>query len=151
VLSSIDWFIMIGMKAKQIDDNWVLRFELGDNFAEALTQWANDSEVKSAFFHGLGGATNVTLGYYSLEDRQYHFKDFEGVLEVVSLHGNIAQKDGQVKLHAHGVISDTDFKTFGGHIKGMITGPTLELLVTPLSQELHRVPDEEVGLDLLDL
>jgi len=139
------------MKSRQIDGNWLLRFELGDNLNEQIVVWANSNNVKSGFFHGLGGAIQVTLGFYSLAERQYHFIDIEEPLEIVSLHGNLSQKDGNLKIHAHGTVADSSFKTKGGHIKNMVTGPTLELLVTPFSQILQRRPDDEIGLDLLEI
>jgi len=139
------------MKSRQIDGNWLLRFELGDDFIEQITAWASLNNVNSGFFHGLGGAIEVTLGFYSLAEKQYHFIDIEEPLEIVSLHGNLAQKDDALKIHAHGVVADSAFKTKGGHIKNMVTGPTLEVLVTPFSQTLQRRPDEEIGLDLLEI
>jgi predicted DNA-binding protein with PD1-like motif len=139
------------MKSKQIDDKWVLRFELGDDFNEQLTVWAEANAVESGFFHGLGGAIEVTLAFYSLAEKTYHDKDFAESLEIVSLHGNLSKKDDKLKIHAHGVIADAEYHTHGGHIQRMITGPTLELLFTPLSQQLTRSYDQEIGLDLLDL
>jgi predicted DNA-binding protein with PD1-like motif len=72
-------------------------------------------------------------------------------VEVVSLLGNVARKDGKPKLHLHGAFGDRNAKTYSGHVVEAFVNPTLEVFLTDLGRELRRERDARTGLDLLVL
>ena len=72
-------------------------------------------------------------------------------MEVLSFVGNIAEADGNPKLHAHVVIGKRDGTAHGGHLLNGRVWPTLEMIVAETPAHLRRLKDEETGLPLIDL
>lgn len=138
------------MQHFQSGDNHVLIFQKGERFIESLTGFCTENGIDAGFFHGLGGALSAEIGYYHLDDQEYEFTELGEVLEIVSLHGNIALKDGSPFIHAHGVFSDTKLRTYGGHIKELVVGGTCELQLQAYNTSWQRIHDESTGLDLID-
>ncbi len=119
---------------------------------EALEKFMQENELPGAWLSGLGGALEATLGFYDLEKKEYQWQTFEGLREVASLTGNIAfDETGKPVFHLHGVFSDQKYQTIGGHVKDLVAGATLELFVHRTYKPLHRKPDPETGLSLLDI
>ena len=58
-------------------------------------------------------------------------------------------KDGEPFVHMHGIFTGTDNKAFGGHVKEMGVGVTLEVILTPLASSLDRQPNDDIGLFLI--
>lgn len=139
------------MKAKRISDNWLLRFEIEEDFLESLSAWAQANGVKSGFFNGVGGAKSTSLGFYDVSQKQYHFQELDSFLEVVSINGNLTQNNGQFKIHAHAVLSDDQLRTYGGHVQKLVVGGTLEIFFTPFDVIVGRQHSDVIGLDLLDI
>lgn len=127
----------------------ILVLQLGDKLQEKLGEHARKHELVSAWVEGLGGAKSMTLGYYNIEQRQYTWKDFDEVHEILKLSGNLAWVDGEPVWHIHGAFSNSEFNTVGGHVKELVVGATCELFITPLDAPLTRVFDDETGLKLL--
>lgn len=132
------------------DNAATLVFEKGEPFIATLTDFCKEQQITAGFFHGLGGALSAELGYYHLDRQEYVFRKLDLVLEVVSLHGNITLKDDEPFIHAHGVLSDAAFTTYGGHIKELIVGGTLEVHFDSFGAKWRRVPDNETGLSLIE-
>ncbi|CAN5607372.1 hypothetical protein BH23PAT1_BH23PAT1_4560 [soil metagenome] len=84
--------------------------------------------------------------------RQYIWKKLDRLLEIVSLHGTLSWDGKEPHAHFHGVVSDEDMRTYGGHVREMEVGGTCELFVHVWnSAKLKRSDDPETGLKLLDL
>lgn len=131
--------------------NHVLRFNKGEQLAPLLEQFAAEQHIDGAWLSGLGAATALTLGFYDLDKQEYQWQDFDGLYEVVSLQGNIAlDENGQPVFHLHGVFSDAEYHTVGGHVKDLVVGGTLELFAHRTFKPLGRTFDPNVGLKTLD-
>lgn len=127
----------------------VMRFEKGERFFEVFQSWFAKKGIQGAFFYGLGGATMIKAGSYSLETKQYTFKEFrDDHFEVLNLSGNVSMSDGAIKIHCHITFSDHALASFGGHVEELIVGGTLEVYVHHM-QPLSRHADEQTGLALL--
>jgi predicted DNA-binding protein with PD1-like motif len=132
--------------------NYVIKLKPGDRLSAAIEQFAVETKIEGAWVEGLGAAKEVTLGFYDLDKQEYQWRSFEGLRELASLTGNLAfDQDGKLVLHAHGVFSDRDYKTIGGHIKDLIAGATVELFVHRSYEPLRRRLDPEVGLQTFDV
>ncbi|HSE29375.1 MAG TPA: PPC domain-containing DNA-binding protein [Candidatus Saccharimonadales bacterium] len=133
--------------------NYVIRLNKDERLSEALKEFLQKTEVDGAWILGIGGAQEATLGFYSLKTKQYNWRTFSDLMEVTSLQGNIAvDEDGEPVFHMHGTFAGEDFNSFGGHVKDLIVGGTLEIFVHRTDDmPLSRKHDTEVGLDLLDL
>lgn len=134
--------------------NDIIRLEKGEWLIESLEKFVQTSnpELPGAWISGLGGAQEATIGFYDLEQREYIWQTFSDLREVVSLTGNIAfDESGKPLFHLHGVFSDRQFQTVGGHVKDLKAGATLELFIHRTYKSLQRKQDDETGLRLLEL
>lgn len=141
---------IFNMQYYELTNGFTLVFKKGEPFIATLTDFCQAQGINAGFFHGLGGVLSVELGYYYLDSKEYEFKRLDEVLEIASLHGNVAIKDGQPFIHAHGVFSDAGLNTYGGHIKEMKVGGTCELQLQVFDTKWHRKKDEDTGLSLID-
>lgn len=139
------------MKHKQVDDRFILKIEQGEKVHQALTQFCDDHNIQNAIISGIGAASQVTCGYYDLQQREYRFKEYVDLVEVVSYQGNIMIKEGSLFVHAHGTFSDTDNQVFGGHVEEMTVGVVMEIILTPLGSSITRTFDENTGLYLMNI
>lgn len=139
------------MRHQKIDDKYVIRIDKGEKVMAALTNWCKEQGVRSGFFSGIGAVEHASCGYYNLEEKKYYFTTYNQPLEVISMIGNVAIKDGEPFLHVHAVFSDTENNAFGGHVEEMTVGVVLEVSLEPLSKEVVREHDECIGLYLMDV
>ncbi len=120
----------------------------GEDFFGKFREFLKRNRVNSGFFYGLGGFQKAELAFYDLRTKKYNKKKFLGPFEVLSIKGNIAQGDDDIALHAHVVLGDKNFKTFGGHLMNATISGTLELNIVDAGM-LERKFDDETGLNLL--
>jgi len=132
--------------------NYVIKLTPDERLSAVIEQFVQETKIEGAWVSGLGAAKEVELGFYDLETKEYHWKTFEGLRELASLTGNLAfDQEGKIMLHAHGVLSDQNYSTIGGHIKDLVAGATVELFIHRTFQPLHRKLDPGVGLQTFDL
>jgi predicted DNA-binding protein with PD1-like motif len=139
------------MTFKPSGQKFLIRLFKGEEIISTLTKFCEEQNIQSAWISGLGGSTQITLGYYNLAEKSYHWKDFSGDLEIVSLTGNVSVHDSKPFLHIHTTISNEELQCFGGHLKSGIVAATLEIVLEKLDSSIERKMDDEVGLNLLDL
>lgn len=120
----------------------------GDDFSGKLQDFLRRNRINSGFFSGLGGFQKAELAFYDLRTKKYNKKKFIGPFEVLSISGNVAQGVDDIFIHAHVVLGDKNFKTFGGHLINATVGGTLELNISEAGM-MERKLDDETGLNLL--
>jgi predicted DNA-binding protein with PD1-like motif len=130
---------------------YLLKIEKGELVVETIASFCWEQGIKNALISGIGAVEWVKCGYYALKEKQYYFTEYDELVEVVSLTGNVMQKDEQPFVHVHGVFTDTKNMAFGGHILEMRVGVVLEVVLEPLDSTFSRLPDECIGLSLVDL
>lgn len=130
---------------------FIIRLDRGENVVQSLTQFCEENNIMNATFTGIGAVEHLTCGYYALHEKKYHFTDYDELIEVVSLTGNVMVRDGKPFIHVHGVFTDTKNVAFGGHIVEMRVGVVLEVVLTPLQSTLERKLDDCIGLALIDI
>lgn len=65
---------------------------------------------------------------------------------------SIAWKDNKVALHTHGVVTDKNFKAYGGHLlKATVGTGSVEIMITVHDKMLERKKDPTLGADVLQL
>lgn len=143
------------MKTKKLgadgDQTYALVFEPGDDMLADLRAFARKLHMKAAHFSGIGGFSDVVLGYFDPDAKQYKPIPLEEQVEVVSLTGDIALgEDGQPAVHAHAVVGRSDGSTRAGHLLDAHVRPTLELVLVQTPRHLQRRLDQATGLPLLD-
>jgi predicted DNA-binding protein with PD1-like motif len=133
--------------------NYTLRFEKGEMFVEQLTSFVREQNVRGGWIVGLGGLAWAELGFYDLKAQEYQWKKLDMTLELTSLTGNIAWKDGEPALHLHANVGDAGLQVYGGHLKQAEVAGTVEIFIHRWLKEegLNRALDEQTGLNLLQL
>ncbi len=139
------------MHALKTPTTIILRIDKGEEVVKSITDYCVRENIANAYFSGIGAVDVLTCGYYNLEEKQYHFKEYAEPLEVVSLSGNVMLKDGTPFVHVHGVFTDIENRAFGGHIVEMHVHVVLEVMLTPLSSRVVRIHDDCIGLSLMEL
>jgi predicted DNA-binding protein with PD1-like motif len=121
----------------------------GDEAVGAVTAAAADRGITGAQVTAVGGLQRAELGYYDRTARDYSHIPVSEQVEVLSLLGDIADRDGKPQLHLHAVLGRHDGSTVGGHLLSGIVWPTLEVVVTEVAPELAKRFDPETGLAVL--
>jgi uncharacterized protein len=108
------------VKAKMIQEaaqkTYALIFETGDEVAGGLLDFARRNHLAGSHFTAIGAFSDVTLGYFDWAKKEYKKIPIREQVEVVSLVGDIALKDGEPKVHAHVVVAKSDGTAHGGHL-----------------------------------
>lgn len=76
---------------------------------------------------------------------------FNGPIELLSCQGMIGHTPGgEISLHIHGIICDSNMKLYGGHfVDGCITLVTVEITIIEITNtDLLRELDEETGFSI---
>lgn len=125
--------------------------EKGDEAAAALSAFAHDHHLTGAGVTAVGAFREATLAYFDPGSMSYEEIPVREQVELVSLVGDIALRDGEPALHAHVVLARRDGSTVGGHLRRAVVWPTLEVVVTETPAHLRKHVDAETGLALIDL
>ena len=136
------------MRVRREGNRIFIRLETGDEVHPSLVALAEREHVAGGWLNGIGAATEVELGHYSLERKDYDRVNVEGDVEVASVSGTVGLVDGKPFVHLHAVVSDRQCVTRGGHLFRATTGATLEFVMLVAEAPIERTPDEATGLNL---
>lgn len=130
---------------------YVVVFAPGEEVVDGLTRFAADEGLTAAEITGLGAMSDCVLGFFDLDRKDYARIPIREQVEVLTLVGNIAVKDGEAKLHPHVVVGKRDGTAHGGHLLEGHVRPTLEVMITETPAHVRRRTDPATGLPLIDL
>jgi uncharacterized protein len=145
------------VRAKEIDSRdgrrtFAVVFDTGDEVASGILDFARQHAIVGAYFTAIGALSDVTLGYWRWETKDYVRIPLHEQVEVLSLAGNVAlAPDGAPKVHAHVVVGKADGTAHGGHLLEGHVRPTLELMLVETPRHLRRTHDPATRLALLDV
>jgi uncharacterized protein len=140
------------MNFQMLEQNtFALIFDKDDEFISGLTSFAKEKYLGGSHFTAIGAFRTVMLGYFDRDKKNYKKIPIEEQVEVLSLVGDIALKDGAPQVHAHVVVGKSDGTAHGGHILEARVWPTLEVVLSEAPKHLRRKFDAESGLALIDL
>jgi len=143
------------MKYKLIHDGpqktYAVVFDPGDEVVSGLVGFAEHHGLSASQLTGLGAFSDVVLGFFDLETKDYERIPIDEQVEVVSFVGDIALKDGKPKLHPHVVVAKRDGSAWGGHLLEAHVQPTLEVIIIESPAHLRRQTDEATGLPLIEI
>jgi predicted DNA-binding protein with PD1-like motif len=144
------------MRHKRLDRGddtrrWAIILDTDDEVTECIGRFAREQQLHAAHFTAIGACRHVVLGYYEWERREYRRNSFDRQLEVVSLIGDVASKDGEPQVHMHAVLGQENGGALAGHLLEARIRPTLEIMLTETPAELHKRFDPEAGLALIHI
>jgi uncharacterized protein len=143
------------MRWKQIEDEpktFVLVFETGDEIASLLAQFAAGQGLAGSSFKAIGALSFAQLGWLNWETKKYDPACLlDEQVELLSLIGDIALRDGEPQVHAHGVVGRSHGTAHGGHLLEARVRPTCELILTESPIHLQKKYDPETGIALIQV
>ena len=144
-----------GMRMRELSRSpgvrhYVIVFSPNDELLSGMTEFATREKVTDAHFNAIGGVSDAKLAWYDLSRKAYRVIPVTSQSEIDSITGDIAMLDGKPVVHAHGVVSDPDGRSTGGHVLEAHIRPTLEVFVDAMDAPLFKKRDPAQGLALID-
>ena len=127
-----------------------IRMDRGDEIISGLLKICSKEGIKSATFSGIGGCSEAEIQTFIPETGSFETKTLTGMLELVSLNGNITTDDeGNLYHHTHAVFSyknNVEHYIIGGHLKSVTVLYTAEMELRPvIGGVIKRIHDPETG------
>jgi len=112
---------------------------------------AREQSWTSGSLTGLGGVKEVQLAYFDLDRSEYLPIRVPGIVELVSLTGNLALVNGEPFWHLHAAVSDRNGNVTAGHLSSLEVAITVECWLDVSTTPVSRARDPKTGLNLLDI
>lgn len=132
----------------KVEAGYLMVLREGDTIIQELEKFAVTENIPSANFTGMG-FVNMTFGFYDFEAKKFNPKEFTDV-EMASMHGTIAWQDGKPFVHAHGTVTDSEFKAYGGHIlSGTVGTGSVEIFIIVHDKKFERIKEKALSANVL--
>jgi predicted DNA-binding protein with PD1-like motif len=126
-------------------------FTTGEEVISGLQRLADEQRFSASHFTAIGAFSRLVVAFFDWDTKTYQRLPIDEQVEVLSLGGDIALRDGRPVLHAHVVVAKRDGTAHGGHLMEAHVRPTLEVVLTESPTHLYRELDQESGLALIRL
>jgi predicted DNA-binding protein with PD1-like motif len=113
-------------------DQFFLRLDPGEELIESLRRFAAAGDRHGncdmyAITSGVGMVDGVALGFFCVPRDDYDVTHIDGVLDLNTVSGNVARRDGLWVPHVHVTLNRPDYSVCGGHVMSARTHITMEL------------------------
>lgn len=144
------------MEYKKMKKTIYLRIDKEENVIETIKKVCEKEAIHSGYFQGIGACDSAILSTYIPEQNDFVDHKISGMLEMVSLMGNITMTcDNQLFLHSHAVFSYLnkvkEITTTAGHLKETQISYTGEIIITPADDVIGRQFDTNAGIEVWKL
>lgn len=139
------------MQCQRTSYGWVIRFDAGEELFAGLRAFALEHGVRAGVISGIGAVGEAELGFFIRASRTYVRRVFTGEHEILGLHGNLSELDGEPFPHCHLMLAGEDFVAYGGHLfRGVVT-VTAEVHVVTSPDAIVRATRPDLGYNPLAL
>ena len=143
------------MDYRKFGDTVYIRMDRGDEIIGGILDICKKEQILSATFSGIGGCGEAQIQTYLPETNKFEMQKICGMLELVSLTGNvITDEQGELYHHTHALFSFKDGEQHcvaAGHIKSITVSYTAEIELRPvIGGVIRRKYDEETGTGFWD-
>ncbi len=133
-----------------------LRIDKGEKVIATIKKVCEKEQVEGGFFQGIGACGRAVLSTWIPEKQDFIHHTFTGMLELVSLTGNISiDRNGEPFTHSHAVFSylkdNGEVAVVAGHLEEAEISYTGEIILTPAEAKIERTFDENAGIDVWKL
>jgi predicted DNA-binding protein with PD1-like motif len=90
--------------------------EEGDDWREAIEGFADEAEVGSAWFTGVGAVTDADVWHYDPGDAVHRAVRFDEPLTLAVCVGGVSTDDGDVVARPHAVLTRPSGQAVGGYL-----------------------------------
>lgn len=138
------------MDYRKFGSTYYIRLDRGDEIISSILGICKKEGISSAIYTGIGGCGSAEIQTFIPETGQFEVQKLEGMLELVSLTGNIVTDDKNNYFHhTHAVFSYKDGEEHcvaAGHMKTITVLYTAEIELRPVvGGNIKRKYDEETG------
>lgn len=138
------------MTYKKLGETYYIRMDRGDEIVSCLMGVCKTEGILSACFSGIGGCQSAKIQVFIPERGGFETETAEGMLELVSLLGNvISDENDQLYHHTHALFTYLDHgqhKSISGHLKSAVVLYTAEIELRPVKGGvIRRQYDPETG------
>ena len=137
------------MDYRRMNDVCYVRVDKGEEVISELLRVCQRENIQSAIFTGIGGCSHAELQTFIPEQGAFETEAIDGMLELISLTGNVFSDRGQLFHHAHAAFSykeDGAHKMAAGHLKAVTVLYTAEIELRPvIGGVIRRKHDPETG------
>lgn len=143
------------MEYRKYGDAYYLRVDKNEEIISCILDVCRRERIPSATFSGIGGCQSATIQTFIPEKGVFEPEQLSGMLELVSLTGNIvAGENGRQYHHTHASFAfktGNEHKMAGGHLASATVLYTAEIELRPvLSGQIRREYDPETGTGFWD-
>jgi len=139
------------MEVRKAGGGLIIRLDTGDEIVASLKKACRELPANFAHFSGIGACRSAEISHFDTLEKKYNSRKLAGMLEIVSLTGNIATVGNEPFVHAHIALGLPDFSVLGGHLVSAEISPACEIILEQLPLSVGRRQDAESGLKLLKL
>lgn len=138
------------MEYRKYGDTFYIRMDRGDEIIEKILMVCKEEGIHSCTFNGIGGCGKAEIQTFIPETGIFEMRRLEGMLELVSLNGNvITDENGDYYHHTHAVFAykvGEDHRVAAGHMKSIMVSYTAEIELRPVVDGgIKRKYDSETG------
>ena len=143
------------MEYRKFGEKIYIRMDKGDEILSNILAVCKKEQILSAVFSGIGGCGEAEIQTFIPEKQAFETRTIQGMLELVSLNGNIIADDQEeIYLHAHGMFAYKEGERHcvsGGHLKSATVLLTGEIeLRSVMGGTILRKPNSETGTGFWD-
>jgi hypothetical protein len=135
------------MDYRRLNDICYVRIDKGEEIVTELLRVCREEGIASAVFTGIGGCCRAELQTFIPDKGEFETETFDGMLELVSLTGNVVSDGGALAYHAHAAFAYKDgakHRMAAGHLKSATVLYTAEIELRPVKGGvITRKPDAE--------
>ena len=138
------------MDYRKYHNTYYIRVDKNEEIIKNLMDICEKEKIASAVFSGIGGCKEAEIQTFIPESGTFETETLSGMLELVSLNGNIiTDDDGKYFHHTHAMLTyknGNEHKAAGGHIRSIKVLYTAEVELRPvIDGEIKRKYDPETG------
>ncbi len=146
------------MEYKKTVNRIYIRMDKDDEILNGIRNVCQELGIKAATFQGIGACDKVTVATFIPEKQEFLHHERNGMLEMVSLQGNIVTNDqGELVEHAHGMFSyltseHEEIAFIGGHLLSARVSYTAEIVLDMVEEgSIGHKLDKLTGINVWKL
>lgn len=141
------------MDYKKLGEIFYIRIDKDEEVLNKVMDVCKNENILTGQFQGIGACSTVTVSTYLPKIDKFTDHIMSGMLEMVSLVGNITRDDNGVPfLHSHAVFSYLDNagkpSVLAGHLTKAIISYTGEISIIPAKGTICRMIDSKTGISI---
>ncbi len=136
------------MVFKQFGYKYIIRIDKGEEIVSTLKSFCIEQNIKLGTIQGIGATNKATIGLFLTETKSYQKKELTGDMELAPLMGNISTMNGEIYLHLHANLCDSENRAYAGHLNEAYCSATFEVVIDQIEGEVDREFSDEIGLNL---